>query len=71
MKPNVTDEYQEFLDYLADLDANRLASADGIDKVTDPTKPVVVEFLGTIISGTLFKSKTYPAVWWEHHTAML
>lgn len=60
VKPNVTDEYQEFLDYLADLDANRLASADGIDKVTDPTKPVVVEFLGTIISGTLFKKQNIP-----------
>ncbi|HGU6387890.1 TPA: hypothetical protein ACNABY_000643 [Escherichia coli] len=60
VKPNVTDEYQEFLDYLAVLDANRLASADGIDKVTDPTKPVVVEFLGTIISGTLFKKQNIP-----------
>lgn len=60
VKPNVTDEYQEFLDYLANLDANRMASADGIDKVTDPTKPVCVEFFGTSISGRLFIKQNPP-----------
>lgn len=60
VKPNITDEYQEFLDYLATLDANRMASADTLDKVPDPTKPVTVGFIGTTISGTLFIKQSLP-----------
>lgn len=57
---DITDEYQEFLDYLATLDANRMASADTLDKVPDPTKPVTVEFIGTTISGALFIKQSLP-----------